>query len=335
MIELDDPNIVVIGGGTGSFTLLQELKHVTPNISAVVNMSDDGGSSGFLRNEYDVMPPGDVRQCLVALSNLQAERDMFSYRFPGELGVGFGGHPIGNLVLSMLEIECGDFTQAVRDASKILDITGQVIPVTTDKHELVMRDGDEVIRGEFKIGHRSVSHPDATVWLEPNARLHPDAEAALINADQIVIAPGNVYGSLLPALAVNGMKEVLSASVAQKVVVANLMSKKGQTDKWNLVDYIHKFEEYTGKDTIDVVLCNNWLPTHELFLKYSDEGGFPIDVANGHSRYREMYARVVPTDLIAEEPFMPDPKDKSVPRTVIRHDPKKVAAEIVKLIKEK
>src|SRR5688572_14944461 len=114
MSEIESPNIVVIGGGTGSFTLLQELKNLTPNISALVNMSDDGGSSGMLRREYGVMPPGDVRQCLVALSNDCVERDMFNHRYPGELGVGFGGHPIGNLVLARLEIEHGDFAQAVR-----------------------------------------------------------------------------------------------------------------------------------------------------------------------------------------------------------------------------
>lgn len=331
MIEHDAPHVVVIGGGTGSFTLLQELKNLTPNISAIVNMSDDGGSTGRLRDELGVLPPGDVRQCLVALSDRPEVRGLFNYRF----GEGtFAGHSLGNIILSGLELQHNDFIKAVKVAGAILGITGQVVPATTNKHELVMQDGNEIVRGEFNIGHRLIKHREATVWLEPNARIHPDAEVAIVNADQIVIAPGNVYGSLLPALAVDGMKQAFQESDAQKVIVANLMSR---TYTWNLVDYVHKFEEFVGKDQFDTVLWNVKLPEHELFMKYWEDGEFPIDLISGYGRYRhhEIRADVIMADLLADEPYKLDPNDKAVPRTLIRHDPVKVGRELMKLIKER
>ncbi len=143
------PKLVVIGGGSGSFTILQELKHwAANNISAVVNMSDDGGSSGELTDELGVLPPGDIRQCLVALSNYPRSRDLFSYRFnEGKLD----GHPVGNIILSALELQYGSFTKAVKIVAEFLQISGQVIPVSTRKHQLCMLDGKQIIKGESKL----------------------------------------------------------------------------------------------------------------------------------------------------------------------------------------
>lgn len=334
MIELENPNIVVIGGGTGSFTLLQELKHLTPNISALVNMSDDGGSTGRLRDELGVLPPGDVRQCLVALSDAPELREEFSYRFrdPDNTQAGLRGHSLGNLLLSGLAEKYGDFYKAVKVAGSLLKITGKVIPITINDHQLVMEDGDETIRGEFVIGHRSIANKDAVVRLEPEAVIHPDAEEAMHEADLLVIAPGNTYGSLLPALAVKGVAEAFQQSRAVKAVVANLMNKAGQTDDWGPVDYVKKFEEYVGKDQINAVLWNVRLPEHELFVKYASTGECPVDVINSRQRYHEVIARVVEADLIADEPFRPDPNDKAVPRTLIRHDAKKVGEQLMKLL---
>ena len=232
MTEISDhPNIAMIGGGTGSFTLLQELKHLTPNISALVNMSDDGGSTGRLRDELGVLPPGDVRQCLVALSDAPEVRDLFGFRF-GEGAGEFRGHSLGNIILAGLELQYGDFAKATKVASRILGITGQVIPVTLDNHTLAMQDGDETVEGEYVIGHRKIDARDAHVYHQPAAFMNPEAEEAMQAANLLVIAPGNLYGSLLPALAVTGMKEAFADSPAKKVMITSLVTKPGQTDGW-------------------------------------------------------------------------------------------------------
>ncbi len=238
------PHIALIGGGTGSFTLLNELKKLTPFITAIVNMSDDGGSTGLLRDELGVLPPGDVRQCLVALSDTREVRDLFNYRFDrGALA----NQSLGNVILSGLELKHGSFKKAVEVASSLLHITGKVAPVTLGEHTLVMKDGDEIIRGEYLIGHRPINNPGATVFLEPKAKLNPEARSAIENADLVVIAPGNLYGSLLPALAVDGMDAAFKNSLAKKVVVANLVNKPGQTDNWHVVDYKNAGKLYRQK----------------------------------------------------------------------------------------
>ena len=177
------PKIAVIGGGTGSFTLLQELKEFTTNIDAIVNMSDDGGSTGILRDELGVLPPGDIRQCLVALSDTPEVRELFSYRF----GEGtLAGQSLGNVILSGLELHYGSFDRAIKVASDILHIVGKVIPITLDNHTLVMRDGDEVIKGEYLIGHRALNHRDVRIELESFGK----SKAKKIVVSNLVTKPG-------------------------------------------------------------------------------------------------------------------------------------------------
>ena len=328
MTDLEAPKIAVIGGGTGSLTLLQELKHATPNITALVNMSDDGGSSGVLRNELDVLPPGDVRQCLVALSNVPEIRDLFSHRFGGEGPL--AGHSLGNLVLSGLEQRYeGDFAKAVKVASSILNLTGTVLPITTDKHTLVMRDGDKVIRGEYVIGHRAIDSREASVWLEPPASVLPDAEEALYEADLVAIAPGNLYGSLLPALAVNGVAEAMSKSRARLVVVANLLTKPGQTDGWHVVDYVEEFERYLGEGSVDAVLYNNQPPGPDLLSKYAAEGEFPV--GTNPERFEEISALAIGDSLLADDIYKADPCDTIIRRTLIRHAADRVSQRLLEL----
>ncbi len=325
------PHITMLGGGTGSFTLLQELKHATPNISALVNMSDDGGSSGRLRDELGVLPPGDIRQCLVALSDAPEMRDMFSYRFQEG---SFAGHSLGNVILSGLELQQGGFAEAVKVASSILNIRGEVIPITTQTHQLVMEDGSETVRGEYVIGHRAITSADARLRLEPEAVINPEAEEAIARADLLVIAPGNLYGSLLPILCVRGVPEALRATKAHKVMVANLMNKPGQTDGWNPVDYVKKVEEYIGESQIDTLLWNSELPAQDLYLRYAAEGELPVEQEDGAKRYDEVRANIIRTDLIANEPFVPDPHDKAIPRTLIRHDARKVSEALMRIYHE-
>jgi uncharacterized cofD-like protein len=325
----EQPAIAMIGGGTGSFTLLQELKHCTPNIAALVNMSDDGGSSGRLRDELGVLPPGDVRQCLVALSDAPEARDVFSYRF----GDGpFKGHSLGNIILSGLELRYGDFAQATKVASHILRITGRVIPVTLENHRLMMDDGDEKIAGEYLIGHHAIASSEPFVYLEPAACINPEAKEAIREADMVVIAPGNLYGSLLPALAVGGMAEALRQSSAQKIMVANLVTKPGQTDGWHVADYIRAMERYLGEGAIDVALYNTAVPSKDLLYKYAAEGEYPVDTSE--ARFSEVKAVPIGADLVAGEIFTPDPKDTAIRRTLVRHDAKRVSKELMRLYHE-
>lgn len=321
------PVIALIGGGTGSFTLLQGLKGFTPNISAIVSMSDDGGSSGELRDEFGVLPPGDIRQCLVALSNMPEVRDIFAYRY--DKNSSLRGHSLGNLILSALEMRHGDFQQAVEIASSMLDITGRVVPVTLDNHKLVMQDGEERVEGEYHIGHRRINSADATVSHEPTATLNPDAADAITNADLVVIAPGNLYGSLLPALAVDGMAEAFKKSSAKKVVVSNLVTKPGQTDGWHFTDYVKTIEQYVGKDQIDFVLFNLDPPSAELLERYAAEGEYPV--ATDLKKFADISAKPIGANLLAKKPAKQDANDTIIPRTLIRHDAHQVGRELMRI----
>lgn len=320
------PHIALIGGGSGSFTLLQDLKTFTPNISAIVNMSDDGGSTGRLKDEHGVLPPGDIRQCLVALSQSDIARDIFDIRFSeGELA----GHSLGNLILAGLEMKYGNFEQAVRAASTMLDVVGEVIPVTTTNHDLLMRDGEEVIRGESEIGHRKISSSDARVSHDPPATVNPRAKEAIEKADIVAIAPGNLYGSLLPALAVNGLSSALQESKARKIMIANLVTKPGQTDGWHVVDYLNKIEEYVGQGVINTVLYNTQIPDRDLMRKYADDNEFPVDVSL--ERLHATTAEFIGAKLLASSVYAHNPADKAIKRTLIRHDAHAVGRQLMKI----
>ncbi len=324
------PEIALIGGGTGSFTLLQELKGFTPNISAIVNMSDDGGSTGVLRDEFGVLPPGDVRQCLVALSDTPDVRDLFNYRFGGDSAL--AGHSLGNLILSGLEMQRGSFDQALKVASSILHITGKVLPVTLEKHSLVMQDGEEKVVGEHLIGNRPINYSDAVVSLEPPAILNPDAAEAIRGADLVVVAPGNLYGSLLPALAVEGMSEAFAEASGKKVLISNLVTKPGQTDGWHVADYVRAIERYIGADQIDVALHNQDLPEKDLLEKYAAEGEFPV--ATDIARFAEISARPLGANLVATDVVKQDESDKAIRRTLIRHDARQVGRQLMRIYYE-
>ena len=324
------PEIALIGGGTGSFTLLQELKDFTPHISAIVNMSDDGGSTGVLRDEFGVLPPGDVRQCLVALSDTPEVRDLFSYRFGGDSSL--AGHSLGNLILSGLEMQQGSFEKALKVASSILHVTGKVIPVTLEKHSLVLQDGDDRVEGEYRIGQQPINSPKATVSLQPPATLNPEAAEAVLGADLIVIAPGNLYGSLLPALAVNGMAEAFAQAAGKKILISNLVTKPGQTDNWHVADYVQTIERYIGQEQIQVALYNQDPPDQELLNKYAAEGEFPV--ATDEGGFLRTSARPLGASLVARDIARQDENDTAIRRTLIRHDAHQVGRQLMRIFYE-
>lgn len=221
--------IVTIGGGTGNFTVLRGLKRYDIDISAIVSMADDGGSTGILRDELGVLPPGDVRQCLVALSDSsRLMRSLMNYRF--EQG-GLGGHSFGNLLLSALEKVTGSFEKAVEEVGKILFIKGKVIPVTTHQVRLKMiLRNCKILEGEREIYlSQEIENGYSSIYLEPYPKANPHAIAEMKNADLIVVGPGGLHTSLIPNLLVEGFSEALRQSDAKKVFIANLMNRKGQT----------------------------------------------------------------------------------------------------------
>lgn len=292
-------------------------------------MCDDGGSTGVLRDELGVLPPGDVRQCLVALSERPELRDLFSYRFDsGSLA----GHSLGNIILSGLELQHGSFEKAVEVASNILRIRGKVMPVALGKHRLVMQDGDKKITGQHAIDLHTITSTDAHVQLEPKSAANPAVLRAIQRADLVVISPGSLYTSLLPVFLVDGVAGALAATKAHILMVANLVNKPNQTADWHVVDYVQKIEEYIGTGVVDTVLYNAETIPPDLLERYAEEGDFPV--LSNPGRFTELAANVVGADLLSETIEKQDAADKAIRRTLIRHDSERLAAEIFKIYQD-
>lgn len=325
----NSPKFVVIGGGTGSFTLLNSLKEYVADITALVNMADDGGSTGILRDELGVLPPGDVRQCLVALSDSPQLRELFNYRFPEG---GLHGHSFGNLFLSAVEKMTDKFEDAVELASELLRIRGRVVPITTTKSQLVLTQKDgEVVRGEFKIGHhRFAGKTKPLLTLDPKAVITEDGKRAIESADIIVIAPGNLYGSLAPALIVEGVRQSLRRSRAKLVYVCNLVTKPDQTDGFMVHNYAAEIERFIGAPLLDYVIYNTDEPPRTLLEKYVHEGekivGFDLE------RLELARYKAIGLPLVANDPIEQRKHDAIAKgRSLIRHDADAVARQLMRI----
>ena len=329
-MELMGINIVVIGGGTGSFTLLSGLKNYTHNITALVNMVDDGGSTGQLRDELGVLPAGDVRQCLVALSTSPKVRDLFNYRFDeGSMK----GHAFGNLFMAALEKMTGNFTEAVKVAGEVLNIRGRVEPITFDNITLVTRLADgTVVRGQHEAESLIIPVGERP-WLdlEPTARINPQARQATLNADLVVIAPGLLYGSLAPALLVGGVTHALAETKAKKVYVCNLVNKPGQTDEFTVADYASEIERFAGVK-LDHVLYNNHRPSQELIDRYAKDGELLVEWNKEELKKKHFYAsgkRLIADEVWENTNAASDPL--AAQRSLIRHDADRVARELMRI----
>jgi uncharacterized cofD-like protein len=255
------PRIVVIGGGHGMATLLRGLKEHTYNLTAIVTVADDGGSSGRLRNNLGVLPPGDIRNCLAALSNDETLiTQLFQYRFSsGENGL--EGHSFGNLFISALSEITGSFEKAVAESGRVLSVHGRVLPATLHDVKLVadlsvaLAPGEVRVRGESKIPEQSGSV--RRVWLEPNAPpAYPAAINALLSADLIVIGPGSLYTSILPNLLVPDLGAALRNSPALKIFICNLATQTGETDGYSCGDHVRALENHVGPGFFDIVIGN-------------------------------------------------------------------------------
>lgn len=299
--------VVTVGGGTGTFSMLSELKKVTTNLSAVVAMTDSGGSSRRLMDEFGrPLPLGDLRQALVALSrSSKLWGDLFRYRFPSGPNEIVGGHSLGNLILHALQDQNGgDLLAALEDAEEMLDAAGHVIPVTLEKATLCaeLNDGS-VVRGEAAIDSPSGRPilPIARVFLEPAVAVLPRAAKALTRADKVLIGPGDLYTSIVPCLLVNGVAEAIRSCEGEVVYICNVMTKRGETDHYTAVDFVRAVHHHLGR-RVDTVMVNTAEPQPPLASRYADEGAFPV---KPHvEALRALVPHVIVGDFMLSEPLV-------------------------------
>lgn len=300
--------VVAIGGGTGLSTLLRGLKRRTEHLTAIVTVTDDGGSSGRLRRELGVLPPGDVRNCLVALADDESLMSaLFSHRFTSG---GLAGHSFGNLFLAALTEITGDFDRAIKESSKVLAIRGTVLPSTTRDVRLhaLLSDGREVA-GESRIGRAPVSVQ--RVWLEPgDAEALPLALERIRQAQVVVLGPGSLFTSIVPNLLVHGIREALVQTTAPVVYVANLMTQPGETAEFDARDHLDGIIRHVGIGVVDVMLVNEAPVAKESLARYVAQGAEPVTWERGETVYRGV--RVIPGDLVGCNEH-------------IRHDPERLA----------
>ncbi|GAC1324223.1 MAG: hypothetical protein NVS2B16_29200 [Chloroflexota bacterium] len=314
--------VVVIGGGTGIYAVLTGLRRYTPYITAVVSMSDNGGSSGRLRDEFGYLPPGDVRRCLVALAD-EADtlllRQLFEYRF--DRGLGLNGHTFGNLLLTALTDILGGTDRAIDEAGRLLRIRGRVLPVTLTDTTLcaTLEDGTE-IQGETDIDVRKVQHgvPISRVYLHPQAEVNPPVLQVIADADLIVLGPGDLYTSVVPNLLVQGVSQAIAASRAKCVYVCNVMTKYGETTGYVASRFIREINQYLGADDVlDCAVLNyhESLPRH-LYEKYKQEHAEPvsIDLGGCYESVRQLAIRPL-----------------TATGSLVRHDPQLLASTLISI----
>lgn len=312
------PKVVAIGGGTGLSTLLRGLKLHTSNITAIVTVTDDGGSSGRLVQEMGLIPPGDIRACLVALADAEKlMTDLFQHRFTKSSGA-LSGHSIGNLLIAgFIEQAAGDVDKALRLASEVLAIRGRVIPSTTAHVKLkgVMEDGSEVI-GETAIVANSKKI--RRILLEPDtAAPHPDALRAIAEADLICMGPGSVYTSIIPNLIIPGIAEAIREAECVKAYVCNVMTQSGESDAFSAAEHLVAIQANVNCRIFDYVLVNTGRPTGQILEKYRSVGQEIVEPD---------------TDRVKIMGYKPITGNYMSETDLVRHDPVRVAAKLMDLL---
>lgn len=319
--------IVTIGGGTGTFIVLSGLKHFSDvTLSAIVSVGDDGGSTGRLRDAYGFLPMGDARRALVALSNGDDPllmRSLFEYRFAkGDVA----GHSFGNLLLTALADMFGSGAKAIEAASRILRVKGYVIPASEKQATLVatLQNGETIV-GENNIDkHARGRSPIVNLTTTEEIPANPSALASLRDADLVILGPGDLYTSILPNFAVSGMKEALRESRAKVVYIVNLFTKTGQTENCGAAGHVEKVARYTGRKP-DIIIMNTGAFPEDILARYREAGEDPVrdDLPQEASIIRGSFAGAVPIETAPHD---------AVLRSLIRHDPKKIAAVIQTLL---
>jgi len=308
------PHIVVIGGGTGLSVLLRGLKEYTSNITAIVSVGDDGGSSGRIREQFGMVPVGDVRNCIVALSDREdLMEQIFDYRF--ERGEGLDGHSLGNLLLVAMAYLTGSFHNAVSDINEVLQIRGQVLPVTDEPITLkAILDDDTEIVGESCVSQ--ADRPIVRLTIEPED-VQPLAEAleAIASAEAIILGPGSLFTSIIPNLLVDGIVDAILQSHAMKFYVCNVMTQAGETDNFTAEDHLFSLLEHGRKGIVDYILVNNHETLdQDILQRYAEEGAIPVKYHK--EKLEKLNAKVVEADLLNEQ-------------QVLRHDSARLAEAIM------
>jgi len=311
------PRIVAIGGGTGLPHLLSGLKSYTDKLTAVVTVADDGGSSGRLRRDLHILPPGDLRNCLVALAETEPlMAELFQHRFTRQGSL--SGHSFGNLFIAALTEVTGDFGEALRASSKVLAVSGQVLPVTFDDVRLnaVMADGRKV-QGESRISATGASIQRLS--LEPaDARPNPEVLQAIASADAIVMGPGSLYTSILPNLLVPGVAKAVERSGALKIHVCNVMTQPGETDGYSVSSHLKALKAQTGLSLADYVVANTEPVPATAAGRYAAKGQYPVAV--DRDAIEALGVRLVKARLLEEK------------NGLVRHHPGRLARTIIRMI---
>lgn len=327
-------NIVIIGGGTGTFTLLSGLRQYPANNSVIVSTADDGGSTGRLREELGVLPPGDIRQCLVGLSYTEDNlRKLFSYRFSkGSLK----GHTAGNILLAALEKVTGNIEQAIIVAAKLLNVRGQVVPVTLFPTTLsaVLLNGKKVM-GEHNIDEPSFAKASdghariKKLMLSPSRPANPRALRLISEADVIVFGPGDLYTSTIPNLLVKGVAAAIKKSKASKILITNLMTKHGQTDGFKASDFVVHLEKYLGKGQINTLITNTKKPAAQWLARHKKEHSEFVEA--DASVLKKMKINAIAEPLLSSNTFEKNSSD-TLKRSYLRHDSDRLAGIIYSII---
>ena len=316
--------ITVIGGGTGTFVVLSGLKFYPLDLGVIVTMMDSGGSTGKLRDQLGVLPPGDLRQCLVALSEASSLwRNLFLYRFEsGDLK----GHNFGNIFISALEKVCENYNEVIEAASYILRCKGEVIPATLKKTNLIAEYSDgSLLRGEGRIdGNQSIDKKIKRIYLDPPVEANFSAVRRIENSDYLILGPGDLYTSIIPVLLFGEIRTALLESRAKIIYIVNLMTKAGQTHKFTAVDHVNLVQKYLGRE-VDKILINNQPIAQEILDFYKKSQEYPVEDNLGSD------GRVIRADILSSKQVEKSRSD-TVKRSVLRHSPEKLARVIFKLI---
>lgn len=319
--------ITAMGGGTGTFVVLSGLKQHNVDLGVIVNMMDSGGSTGRLRVQLGVLPPGDIRQCFVALSEApDLWRRLFLYRFDSG---DFVGHNFGNIFLSALEKVSVNYDQVLETASFVLKTKGKVLPVTHEKTNLCVEyENGEILKGEGSIDENKFEKSRIkTAFLEPSVSAYPSAIERILDSDMIVIGPGDLYTSIIPLFLVDGVREALQTTKAKLVYVVNLMTKSGQTNNYTAKDHVHDIEQYLGKQ-IDTIIIHKGSLSESIVEWYESHHEHPVqdDLADD--------SRVVRSNVADNTPVEQNTADKisSYARSILRHDSIRLAKAVIQLL---
>ncbi len=312
MVRNEGLQVVAFGGGTGLPVLLRGLRDRVGDLTAVVTVADDGGSSGRLRQELGVAPPGDVRNCLVALATRTQLAEVFNYRFEG--GGDLSDHTVGNIIIAALSDMAGGFCEGVEQAARFLRIKGSVYPAATESLTLVVRHADgSITRGESVV--RQVGKAVSAVEVEPEGAQAPPAVISAIEAaDVVVLSPGSLFTSTIPALLGAGVREALEDFAGPVVYAANVMTQPGETVGFTVSDHLRALTRHVGPVVTDVLVHSGELPV-ELVARYEAEGAAPVEV--DREEVEKLGIRVREAHLLSEETW-----------SSVRHDPERLAEEV-------